>query len=62
MLPSIRSSDSDFFYGFYEAEDFLRANNGHNNIIAEQFFGKENLTIGDSDNPILVRIKVKDEK
>ncbi len=62
MLPSINSSDDEFFYGFHDAEDFFRANANNDMVISENFPGLNFFVIEDATNPILVRIKVKDEK
>lgn len=62
MLPSIKASDRNYFYGLYDADEFVSANNENDEVITKNHRDKRLLTIEESDNPILVKIRVKDEK
>ncbi|OEK06342.1 6-bladed beta-propeller [Roseivirga misakiensis] len=59
MLPSIIASDDKYFYGFYDADEFLAANDENGEVIMKEYPFQN---VNETDNPILVKIKVKDEK
>ncbi|MFY0593749.1 6-bladed beta-propeller [Roseivirga sp.] len=62
MLPSIIASDDKYFYGFYDADEFIAANDENEEVILKKYPLQKLQKVNETDNPILVKIKVRDEK
>lgn len=60
ILPSIKASFQNSFYGFVEAESIISVNEQHDDVINKKFPPINNVTLNEIDNPIIVRMNINE--
>jgi len=61
MLPQIKEAHGEYFFGLFDAEEILQANENSNDKIFSSFSNEKLVELKETDNPVLVKIRINEE-